>query len=114
MKDIANWTTRFHEDQDTFYVSQSEIDIIHGPSWSPDNLILGRYRKLNTVAKRVYDALKLIVRNAFYIELAPFKKSYDNYRDEHAVFRNLTRTHGLLATTGSELKATLSFLGKKD
>jgi len=36
MKGIANWTTQFHEDQDTFYVSQAEIDITHSPSWNPD------------------------------------------------------------------------------
>ena len=72
-----------------------------------DTLIQGQYRKLNTGPKKVYDALKLIARNAFYIELAPFKKSYDNYRDDHVLFRNLTQAPGLLATTGSELKATL-------
>ncbi len=72
-----------------------------------DTLIQGQYRKLNTGPKKVYDALKLIARNAFYIELAPFKETYDNYRDDHAIFRNLTQAPGLLAITGSELKATL-------
>jgi len=72
-----------------------------------DTLIQSQCRKLNTGSKKVYDALKLIARNAFYIELAPFKKSYDNYRDDHVLFRNLTHAPGLLTQTGTELKATL-------
>ena len=72
-----------------------------------DTLVLSQYRKLNTDSKKVYDALKLIARNAFYTELAPFKKSYDNYRDDHAIFRNLTRAPGLLSIIGNKLIATL-------
>ena len=72
-----------------------------------DTLIQAQCRKLNTDSKKVYDALKLIARNAFYTELAPFKKAYDNYRDDHAIFRNLTRSPGLLTTTASQLIATL-------
>jgi hypothetical protein len=72
-----------------------------------DTLIEGRYRKLNTASKQVYDALKLIARNAFYQALAPFKDTYDNYRDDHVLFRNLTRAPGLLTATGTELTATL-------
>lgn len=72
-----------------------------------DTLIQAQCRKLNTSSKQVYDALKLIARNAFYTELAPFKKAYDNYRDDHTIFRNLTRSPGLLTTTESQLIATL-------
>ena len=72
-----------------------------------DRLVQGQYRKLNTGPKKVYDALKLIARNAFYIELAPFKKSYDNFRDDHVLFRNLTQAPGLLSITGGKLTATL-------
>lgn len=72
-----------------------------------DTLIQNHYRKLNTDSKKLYDALKLIARNAFYTELAPFKEAYDNYRDDHVIFRNLTQSPGLLTQTGTELKATL-------
>jgi len=72
-----------------------------------DTLIEGQYRKLNTDSKKLYDALKLIARNAFYKALAPFKEAYDNYRDDHVIFRNLTRAPGLLTQTGSEQKAIL-------
>ena len=72
-----------------------------------DTLIQNKYRKLNTASKKVYDALKLIARNAFYNALAPFKKSYDNYRDDHVIFRNLTHAPGLLTSSGNQLTATL-------
>ncbi len=72
-----------------------------------DTLIQNQYQKINTDAKKLYDALKLIARNAFYQALAPFKKSYDNYRDDHVIFRNLTRAPGLLTRTGNEQKAIL-------
>ena len=72
-----------------------------------DTLVQGQYRKLNTDSKKVYDALKLIARNAFYCGLAPFKNAYDNYRDDHAIFRNLTRAPGLLTILENKLIATL-------
>ena len=72
-----------------------------------ETLIQGEFRKLNTSSKQIYDALKLIARNAFYNALSPFKENYDNYRDDHVLFRNLTHAPGLLTQTGTELKATL-------
>jgi len=36
MKDIGNWKTRFQEDEQTFYVSQAEVDMSHSPQWNPD------------------------------------------------------------------------------
>lgn len=59
-------------------------------------LIEQKYRQLDTTQKSVMDALKLIARNSFYGMLQPFKVQYDNFRDDHAIFRNLTRAHGVL------------------
>jgi hypothetical protein len=72
-----------------------------------DALIEDGYRRLDTNAKQVMDAIKLIARNAFYTLLIPFKKSYDNYRDDHAILRNLTHAHGLLIGTKSHLRIVL-------
>jgi len=36
MKDVGQWKTRFHEDEQTFYVTQADIDITHSPKWNPD------------------------------------------------------------------------------
>lgn len=61
-----------------------------------ETLIEQNYHRLNTANKRVLDALKILARNAFYQALQPFKKMCDNFRDDHAIFRNLTRADGLL------------------
>lgn len=36
MKNIGEWETRFQEDEQTFIVSQAEVDITNGGSWNPD------------------------------------------------------------------------------
>jgi len=46
--------------------------------------------------KRLMDCLRVIARNAFYEVLAPFKKAYNNYRDDHDQFRQLTQASGVL------------------
>jgi hypothetical protein len=46
--------------------------------------------------KRLMDSLRVIARNAFYAALAPFKKAYNNYRDDHDQFRQLTQASGVL------------------
>ena len=36
LKGVGRWKTRFQEDEQTFYVSQKEVDITHSPQWAPD------------------------------------------------------------------------------
>ena len=36
MKDAGHWTTRFQEDEQTFYVTQKEVDMTNSPEWKPD------------------------------------------------------------------------------
>ncbi len=38
----------------------------------------------------------LIPEAPFYQELQPFRKEYNNYRDDHALLRNLTRADGVM------------------
>lgn len=64
-----------------------------------DHLIEENYYRLDTSCKQVMDVLKIIARNAFYQTLKPFKKMYNNFRDDHAIFRNLTRSHGFVVET---------------
>jgi hypothetical protein len=52
--------------------------------------------RLDSRNKRLMDVLKVIARNSFYKTLAPFKRDYDNYRDDHDHFRQLTRCGGVL------------------
>ena len=42
------------------------------------------------------DSLRVIARNVFYKALQPFKKAYNNYRDDHGQFRQLTQASGVL------------------
>jgi hypothetical protein len=72
-----------------------------------DALIEQGYRRLDTSAKQVMDVIKLIARNAFYTLLIPFKQRYDNYRDDHAILRNLTHAHGLFIETENHLRIVL-------
>jgi hypothetical protein len=36
MKDVGHWKTRFQDDEQTFYVSQADVDMTHSPKWAPD------------------------------------------------------------------------------
>jgi len=63
--------------------------------------------RLDTRNKRLLDSLKLIARNAFYQALEPFKTAYDNYRDDHELFRNLTQADGVLAESADQVDAYL-------
>jgi hypothetical protein len=59
-----------------------------------DFLVDEGYVRLDTRNKRFMDAIKILAHNAFYQALMPFKEAYDNYRDDHVYFRNLTHADG--------------------
>lgn len=63
--------------------------------------------RLDTRNKRLLDSLKLIARNAFYHALQPFKSAYNNYRDDHELFRNLTHADGVLVESADQVEAYL-------
>ena len=42
--------------------------------------------KLEPSSKRLLDVLRITERNGFYQALQPFKKNYDNYRDDYGQF----------------------------
>lgn len=72
-----------------------------------ETLIAQKKQRLDTGNKSVMDAIKVLARNAFYRALAPFKRAYDNYRDDHDYFRKLTRSHGLLIGRADHLEVQL-------
>lgn len=72
-----------------------------------DNLIKQGYERLDVNNKRVMDSIKILARNLFYQALAPFKKLYDNYRDDHEYFRSLTHAPGLWVDDGSAVTVYL-------
>lgn len=72
-----------------------------------DYLIDENYRRLDVSSKKVMDALKLIARNAFYQSLQPFREKYNNYRDDHALFRNLTHAHGVITSHKNQVEVQM-------
>ena len=36
MKKVGEWKTLFQEDEQTFFVTQADVDITHSPEWKPD------------------------------------------------------------------------------
>jgi len=70
-------------------------------------LVDEKYCRLNVSPKRVMDALKLIARNAFCQALQPFKRTYNHYRDDHVLFRNLTRANGLIIPCADRVEVQL-------
>ena len=70
-------------------------------------LIKQEYRCLDTAQKRIMDALKLIARNSFYQTMQPFKKKYNNYRDDHVLFRNLTHANGIMISSRNMVEIQL-------
>lgn len=59
--------------------------------------------KMEGQCKRLMDVLRIRVRNLFYQALQPFKKAYDNYRDDHDYFRKLTQCPGVLEVRAQEI-----------
>ena len=72
-----------------------------------EELIENDYKYLNTQDKKYMDYIKIIARNIFYKVLEPFKKKYDNYRDDHVIFRNLSQAHGLVSFAGEQVQVTI-------
>jgi len=72
-----------------------------------EHLIEENYQRLDVSSKKVMDALKLIARNAFYEALVPFKEKYNNYRDDHVIFRNLTHAHGVMIRSETQVEVQL-------
>ena len=61
-----------------------------------EQLIEQQMVRMDPANKTLMDAIKICARNLFYQALAPFKKLYDNHRDDHVRFRELTRFDGVL------------------
>jgi hypothetical protein len=59
--------------------------------------------KMEGQCKRLMDVLRITVRNLFYQALQPFKKAYDNYRDDHDYFRKLTQSPGVMEVRTQEI-----------
>ena len=61
-----------------------------------EEMIAANMVRMEPQCKRLMDTLKIIARNVFYVALRPFKRAYNNYRDDHDNFRQLTQANGVL------------------
>ena len=66
-------------------------------------LIQTQMVKLDGQCKRLLDVLRISARNLFYQALQPFKKTYDNYRDDHDHFRKLSQSPGVLEVSAEHI-----------
>ena len=68
-----------------------------------ERLIEEKMVRLDPEKKRLMDSLRVIARNVFYKALGPFKKAYNNYRDDHDQFRQLTQASGVLEVAADQI-----------
>ena len=59
-------------------------------------LIEEQYWRLDARRKAFMDAIRLSCRNMFYCLFDVFRPMYNNYRDDHVVLRELTRSMGVI------------------
>jgi hypothetical protein len=88
-------------------VNETEKDGLEREVSRLDQLVAADMVRMDTSNKTLMDALKITARNLFYQALAPFKTAYDNYRDDHDYFRELTDSAGVLRWTGTKIEVHL-------
>jgi len=70
-------------------------------------LIKENYMQPDIRAKNYMDMLKIIARNMFYELLKIFRPLYNNYRDDCATLREITRLPGIIVKDGTVIKVKL-------
>lgn len=70
-------------------------------------LIEADVQRLDTNVKSLMDTIKIIARNIFYLTFQSFKLNYDNHRDDHVVFRNLSQSHGFITFNSQKVTVEL-------
>lgn len=73
--------------------------------------------RLKLAPKILMDAIKISARNIFYSHVEAFRKHFDNYRNDHKIFRELTRAPGYVTCNngmvGVELNLARNFEPKE-
>ena len=87
--------------------NQAEKDAMEKEISRIDQLVAQDMVRLDSGNKTLMDAIKITARNLFYRALAPFKAAYNNYRDDHSYFRELSQSAGVLCWTGTEIEVHL-------
>ena len=82
---------------------QGQIEGTQAKESRLDAMIQSQMVRMDSQCKRLMDVLRITARNLFYQALQPFKKLYDNYRDDHDHFRNLTQSPGVLEVSRGQI-----------
>jgi len=82
---------------------QGQIDGTKAKESRLEAMIQAQMVKMEPQCKRLMDVLRITARNLFYQALQPFKKAYDNYRDDHDHFRKLTHSPGVLEVSAGQI-----------
>ena len=92
-------------DQDHQQIAAIQVQILDTQAKQSrlEAMIQDHLVKIDGQCKRLLDVLRITARNLFYQALRPFKKSYDNYRDDHDHFRRLTQSPGVLEVTAQQI-----------
>lgn len=72
-----------------------------------ERLIEDGYARLETSSKTLMDAIKILAHNIFYLALSPFREKYENYRDDHTLFRHLSRCPGIAWVNDEQVSVVL-------
>jgi hypothetical protein len=86
-----------------------DIQAAEGPATESrlERLIQEQMVRHDPEKKQLMDGLRVIARNLFYQALEPFKQTYNNYRDDHDQFRQLTQASGVLEIGPEQVVAHL-------
>ena len=63
-----------------------------------DKLVEEGAQKLNTAPKQYMDIVKITARNIFFKLFGGFRPTYNNFRNDHAILRELTRAPGFVSS----------------
>ena len=86
---------------------EQERELISKEVSKIDELIGQGTQKLNTQSKKLMDVVKIIARNIFFLCFEEFRKEYDDFRDDHVIFRNITRAAGIMQDKGGYIRVNL-------
>ncbi len=82
---------------------QAQIQATQAQESRLEAMIAAQMVRMDSQCKRLLDVLRITARNLFYQALQPFKKAYDNYRDDHDHFRQLTQSPGVLEVSAEQI-----------
>jgi hypothetical protein len=66
------------------------------------------YERLDTEIKLYMDIIKIIARNIYYLSFKTFKNMYNNFRDDHAIFRNIICSNGFIGHKDGVMQIQIS------